>query len=294
MSEKDKYEGLTPEEKQETQEIEAEMEADNPTPDENPEEKQEEKSESEDKAEETEKEKPEEEAPEEEAPEEESEESEEEEETKEKVEDKTETESKRTPRTVPYKKYKEEKKTRQSLEKDLEDLKSQAEDKKSTSEDITNLTSKIAEETGIDQSVFDDFAKAIIGKTKIPDEVLEVLNKNKQENAWAEEDRLFNESFEKLEKDFPDEDLDRKKIKDLAFTEGHENDSLYEIYFRHIKPHRSPKKKSAESAKPGTTKGETKKSYKDMTDAEMAQLSDEEFDKASEARGKEGSRLIFE
>lgn len=192
----------------------------------------------------------------------------------------------RTIKTVPYGKYKDLKTKVKDLEKQVEGINASGKTDKKKDEDIdkvvSKLSSELAGELGVEpdklKGVFDKLSEAIISKTKLPDDVVKTLAKAKENEAWKEEEKLFDEQFEAFQEEYPDEKISKEKIKELAFNSEHAKKSLYEIYFRHIKPYKVPKKKSSESAKGGTSKEKGGKALKDMTEAEAVKLSDKDFD----------------
>lgn len=122
----------------------------------------------------------------------------------------------------------------------------------------------------------------------LPPEVMkavqDLVKQNEANTTLQHHEQLFKEELADLQKDFPDEPIDslKDKLHELAFSEGTNTKSLYEIYFRNIKPNYS-KSKSAEPSKGGTNRSGSVDFDKIKDDPEaINNLSDEEFDRFSE------------
>jgi len=208
----------------------------------------------------------------------------------------------RTPQTVSLHKHLRLKDKVKNLEAEIETIRASKQTIEQKDEDIEQLVGSTAEELssnlGLDKEmladVFGKFANGIISKTKMPNEVAEVIKKVKEQEAWQKEEELFNREFDSLKKEYPDEKLDKEQLHQMAFREDMSKKSLFEIYFRNVKPtikEPEPKKRSAESSKPGVSKMDKQVDYNNISTEEMLAMSDEEFDQYSKAIEGKRSRL---
>jgi len=212
----------------------------------------------------------------------------------------------RIPQTVPLPKYMKLKDEVADLKGKLEEINKSNQPKEQKDEEIEavigSISQELAEDLGLDKSklegAFGKLANSIMAKSKMPEAVAEVFKKAQEREAWAKEEDIFNQEVKALQTEFPDEKINKDTLHELAFNEKFSKKSLYEIYFRNIKPDQSEekKKKSAESAKGGTDKSKKIVDLtKDLSSDEILELSDEEFDELSKEKSKgQSSRTIYD
>lgn len=171
---------------------------------------------------------------------------------------------------------------------------------KPASAKLDDEIAKFAEEKGLDEELI----KGIVGLVRNTQQssmdpkvqsVITELVKEKEYNATlAQHENLFNDEIANLQKDYPDEPISsiKEKLHALAFSEGYNTKSLFEIYFRHYKPS-VEKKKTFEPSKGGVSRTQPVDPNKVMEDPNaINNLSDEEFDKMSEELGQKRTLKI--
>lgn len=209
--------------------------------------------------------------------------------------------TKRTPETVPLPKYMKMRDKVKELEVELGKIKDSPKTEEKKDEDIDKLVSsmsnELSEELGVDKTkfegIFGKFASTIMSKSKPPAELLDVIKKVQEQEAWKKEQELFDKEFEGLVKDFPNEKINKDDLKKMAFRSDMADKGLFEIYFRHLKKEEQPNKKSAETSKRGVSKMEKQVDYGNLSTEEIVNLSDDEFDELSKNLEKGHSRLTI-
>ena len=164
---------------------------------------------------------------------------------------------------------------------------------KPASAKLDSEITKFAEERGLDEDVIKGIVDLVrTTQTTIDPNVQNVISdlvKDREQNALiAKHEGLFDEEMSNLQKDYPDEPISslKEKLHELAFSEGYNKQSLFEIYFRHVKP-TTEKKKTFEPSKGGVSRTQSLDPNKILEDPNAVNdLSDEDFDKLSEQLGE--------
>lgn len=181
----------------------------------------------------------------------------------------------RTVRAVPVHKFNEQRHELQDTKKALAErdakiaelektLSSKDGGKPTTQEEVSDIrkTAKaIAEKHGLDEEFVSEFADAMVKLAKtdrnvLPKDIsdkLAVLDTLQKERAEQTEERMFNDDFDKVAKEFPALADKKDSIKEIAYTEGNERIPLraIAIQFLHDNPVPQPKGKTAEDGQPG-------------------------------------------
>lgn len=171
---------------------------------------------------------------------------------------------------------------------------------KPASAKLDDEIAKFAEEKGLDEELI----KGIVGLVrntqqssidpKVQSVISELVREKEYNETLAQHENLFNDEIANLQKDYPDEPISsiKDKLHELAFSEGYNTKSLFEIYFRHYKPS-VEKKKTFEPSKGGVSRTQPVDPNKVMEDPNaINNLSDEEFDKMSEELGQKRTLKI--
>lgn len=171
---------------------------------------------------------------------------------------------------------------------------------KPASAKLDDEIAKFAEEKGLDEELI----KGIVGLVrntqqssidpKVQSVISELVKEKEYNETLAQHENLFNDEIANLQKDYPDEPISsiKDKLHELAFSEGYNTKSLFEIYFRHYKPS-VEKKKTFEPSKGGVSRTQPVDPNKVMEDPNaINNLSDEEFDKMSEELGQKRTLKI--
>jgi len=171
---------------------------------------------------------------------------------------------------------------------------------KPASAKLDDEIAKFAEEKGLDEELI----KGIVGLVRntqqssidpnVQSVISELVKEKEYKETIAKHESLFEEELSNLQKDYPDESISsiKDKLKELAFSEGYNTKSLFEIYFRHYKPS-VEKKKTFEPSKGGVSRTQPIDHNKVMEDPNaINNLSDEEFDKMSEELGQKRTLKI--
>lgn len=204
-------------------------------------------------------------------------------------------------RAMPIAKYQKKKDKWQAdiAERDakiaeLEERATKAEANTPEAKKIVSETKALSEKYNVDEDLLSDLTGVItknIGRTdpKI-DALLAREEQAKQDNAFDDEVKTLLDDNSLSDDDREGIKSSKKEIKELAFTEENKNSSVYEIFFRKIKPTMTGKK-SAEVSK-GGTKGDLV-DYDKVTEDDIDKMSGKEFDKYSEYMEKKHSRPRF-
>jgi len=128
--------------------------------------------------------------------------------------------------------------------------------------------SELANKIGMDQEDLKSLIDFLKGEVKLPDEVLKKIQNQEEQpkpkedddkEFWKKQDDQFDSEFESALKE-PGADKDmakyKDKIKDLAFTDGYNTKSIWELWTRFIKPKYSSKKAPPENPDGVTPTGE--------------------------------------
>jgi hypothetical protein len=184
-------------------------------------------------------------------------------EEKEEPETEDEDEEKERPvRAIPIAKYQDEKKKWRDKEtgykSQIEDLQQKASQGKDTANDIDGIIEEFPEvnRSFLEKVVSVAEARAA-KKAQLSPDIEKKLAIFEQERLEKHQNKMFKTELAKLKEEYPDEEIDKDKLKEMAFLEGYENKSLYELHFRHLKPKQAPKKKTAEAGRGGANRGET-------------------------------------
>ena len=187
-----------------------------------------------------------------------------------------------------FKKYEEKWKTKEAeLESKILEL-SKGQAKGKDNQGIKEL----AEETGMDESVLEKIVNMAGSRNKLPEGLLEKIDKIGKQNEDERESLLFNKEFDSLVKDFPEAKEIKDKLKDVAYTEGYEKVSLRMLYLG-SEFKENPKKKTAEGSKGGSKRGGEVLDFDNLTPEQIKGLSDENFDKYSDYMEKKSKPTII-
>lgn len=195
---------------------------------------------------------------------------------------------------VPYYKFKKERERRIELEHQLEasnNSKTQSEESDTSSDDID----KLAETYSLDKQFVSDLAKVLTKNIKpnaLDDETKESLEIIKQQKIAAQEDLGFNNEFNALAKEYPEVATQKDSLHQLAYMDGFNKKSLFEIYFRHLKPKIDPRH-TMEPSKGINGEGNLNMDEIANNPEALMNMSDEDFAKYSEKMGKTGKRMLL-
>ncbi len=172
---------------------------------------------------------------------------------------------------------------------------------KPASAKLDDEIAKFAEERGLDEELVKGIIDLVRNSTqqstidpKVQSVISDLVKEKEYKDTLAQHESLFNEEVANFQKEYPDEPISsiKDKLHDLAFSEGFNTKSLYEIYFRHYKPS-VEKKKTFEPSKGGVSRTQPVDPNRVMEDPDaINNLSDEEFDKMSEELGRKHTLKI--
>lgn len=188
----------------------------------------------------------------------------------------------------------------QGLEKDLQTAKQQAGDK-----DISKKLESLAEKYNTEPDFVKDLYEMLKSDSGIPSDLQKKIDYIDQKAEQENQNQQFNDDFDKnvlslIEEEYPDAtqsqiDGIKQKVHEHAFSKKYQHTPLELIYgglkeFRDFFEDSKSKKTAEKGGK--RTKGTKVLDFENMTDAEAAKLSDEDFDKYSEYKEKQsGSHL---
>ena len=214
------------------------------------------------------------------------------------------TESRRSPQFVPLSKHQGIKK---SLESDLEkandkiaDLTSQLGglDGGDSDNEITPQIEKWAKDNNTTPEAVLELRKILLPENLIPEDAMKAIGTVLERAESEKQEQAFDTEFDALVKEDDSVEKHKKKLREMAFTEGYDTLSLYEIWNRHLKSTVVEQKKTFEP-KGNKAPKDKSKSGKDLATIDlddpkvMESLTDDEFDKATELQAKKsGGRLI--
>lgn len=201
-------------------------------------------------------------------------------------------------RMIPLAKYQTKKKKWDEEKEELVNKISELEQKVnqvSSSVESTPDTKldEIATKWHLDKELVKDLSQ-IVPKSSIPDDILEEINALREEKYLNEQKALIEANYQKelkeLENNHPDIDfslVDKDKLHELAFSPRFAHTDLETIY-RAYKDSlvRPVAKKTFEQS--GNIVQPEQQDYSHLTDENISKLSDEEFEKYMEAKGKGG------
>jgi hypothetical protein len=195
---------------------------------------------------------------------------------------------------VPYYKFKKERERRMDLERQLEEAKATT-----VSPDTANTTSadidKLAETYSLDKQFVSDLANVLTKSIKpnaLDDDTKASLEIIKQQKIAAQEDLGFNNEFNVLAKDYPEVATQKDALHQLAYLDGFNKKSLFEIYFRHLKPKVDPRH-TMEPSKGINGEGNLNMDEVANNPEALMNMSDEDFAKYSNQMGKTGKRMLL-
>ena len=207
-----------------------------------------------------------------------------------KEEEKGDTKEKidRTPRSIPYGKFKAERDKVKKLKGEVSTLETAAEElsqKQISQKDISKDLESLASEFGVEEKFLSQLVNLISSQNKIPQDVLNKVAKIDGLTDGRFQDEMFEKEFNKLVKDNPTVGGFKSKLKELAFSEEFAKAPLKRIFLAH--PEEFKTKKTAETSKRGTGEGGgvTFQDINDMPDEEKAKaikgMDDKTYDKFS-------------
>lgn len=166
----------------------------------------------------------------------------------------------RSIKTVPLAKYLETEKTVKKLEKDLSEALTKLQS--SSQDDFEKDVATLAERIGLEPDQIKELDAFFSKRHQLPPDVLETLKEGKQikeqEDFWKKQNERFDQEFaaevETLKSSDPAEaklmENQKAAIQELAFTEGFQTKSAWELWNRHVKPTLEPSRKTFE--RPGS------------------------------------------
>jgi len=155
---------------------------------------------------------------------------------------------------------------------------------------------EIAEKWKLDKDLLKDLSKAF-SKSSLPDDVLKEINELREEKKLREQKEQIEEAYEDelsdLQKNFKDIDFDNvdtKKLKELAFSERYAKTDL-ETIFKANKDDliKQQGKKTFEPSSHDSVPD--RKDVSKFTDADIPNMTEEEFDAYMEAKAGKGGLL---
>jgi hypothetical protein len=165
---------------------------------------------------------------------------------------------------------------------------------------LDDKIAKFAEEKGLDEEMIRGVVELVRNTQqptidpKVQSVISDLIKEKESKDVIAKHEGLFDEEVSNLQNEYPDEPISsiKDKLHDLAFSEGFNTKSLYEIYFRHYKPG-VEKKKTFEPSKGGVGRTQPVDPNRIMDDPNaINDLSDEEFDKISDELGQKRTLKI--
>ena len=213
-------------------------------------------------------------------------------EEKSKEEDTVESKAHRPVKAVPVAKYQNEKhKWREKESKLLEEIESLKTNTTKSEETKSTDLDELAEEYNLDPEFVKKLTDTISSKSKLSDDDKRKLEFLSEKYEREKADTEFTDVVTKFATDYPDEPIKEHldKIKELAYTEGHTDQSVFELWFRYIKPNLPQVKHTAEKSR------KTSETNKDIDfndpNLDIDSLSDEDFDKYTEVQASKEKRL---
>lgn len=213
----------------------------------------------------------------------------------------------RQPRPVKYKpihEYTEEKhqwksekeelsKSLEVKDKEISDLKQQLEMAKTPQEADDELRNW-CQENNVSYDAMKKFNSMVIRQT---DKKFSELNQKIQAyEAMTErqkEQESINKELDYYSSQYPEIKEHKDRILEMAFQKGWNDKSVFEIFFRGIKPNLSPDpKKTAEKSKGGAQRSVKVIDYDNITAEDIKKMSLKEFEKYSEHMAKQGGKFI--
>lgn len=159
---------------------------------------------------------------------------------------------------VPLEAHLEEKHKRQVAEDRAKELERQLSELPSKKDDnYEEEVTKLSEEIGLGVEEIKKLDTFFASRHKLPDAVVQELKESREEKAkrefWEKQDAKFDEQFDGYVKVEPEMLKHKDTIKELAFTEGYETISPWEIFTRFVKPNlEPPRTKGAEAPSGGS------------------------------------------
>jgi hypothetical protein len=153
-------------------------------------------------------------------------------------------------------------KIKENWEKEKEELLSKSKDLETQVQNLTKAfnegnqkkvddrINELAEKTGLEGADLKALIEVIKSEVKIPDDILKKIQEksndqptenaeDKEKKVWSEQDKQFDSEFESaLNDNGADKSMEKykDKIKELAFTDGYQSKSVWELWTRFIKP----------------------------------------------------------
>lgn len=200
----------------------------------------------------------------------------------------------RSVQTVPLAKYLDSEKARKEAEDKAKTLEDQLKAlPKESDKDYEKEVDDLAVELGMTSEAVKKLDSFFEKRHKLPQEVVSVIQQNKEaqetEAFWQKQNENFSVEFTseiaEIKKSNPEEvalmEANKEKIKDLAFTDGYNRKSIWELWERYVKPTIDPNRKTLET--PGNGSGGASNGTKDWAEVErtpgaITKLSDKEFE----------------
>ena len=210
-------------------------------------------------------------------------------------------------RSIPIPKYTDEKRKWREKEEELstsleaekaekEDLKRQLELSK-TPQEFQVRIGKFADKHGLDKEAMTELGVEILNEaTRGHKELEDRVNAQEQQTEDTRQDTSFEQEFKGYVESYPEMKEHTAKIKELALGDKWEDwagKSVFEIFYRGVKPNLTEPKKGAEPSKGGTQRGKKIIDFdKAPTEEEIKGMTDKEFEKYSNLMAKkQGSGL---
>jgi len=203
------------------------------------------------------------------------------------------------PAYIPIPKYTDEKKAWQKKEEELSTSLS-AKDSKiaeleaevqraKTPQDFKNRISKFASKYNLNVDAMTELGTEILSEVnKGQESISQRLNAYDEQAKSFQQNSMFEEEFKTYVKDYPEMKDHKTKVKELALGDKWEDwkgKSVFEVYFRGVKPNITEPRKSAEPSKGGTKRGGVK-DLDAMSPEEALKLPSKDFEKWSNRQAK--------
>jgi hypothetical protein len=228
--------------------------------------------------------------------------------------------SERSIRSIPFGRFEKEKSKREKAEADLQALKDAKDEEKKGGEkvDLKEAFKEIAESLNVEPDVVEKMYKAFTTipgdkKPELSQEIskkLDSIDKTKQQLEWQNEDRKFVKEFKRdilpeIKKLYPEisrTDIIKvmRKLHTIAFSEEYHLVPRLKSVFRAVPEEFAflEGKKGGEGGKSaGTIRKDKKDLNRELSEEEVEDLSDEEFDRYSNnmanSKGKSKLRIVY-
>lgn len=203
---------------------------------------------------------------------------------------------------IPIPKYKSEKQAWKTKEEELSnalkaerekiaDLERQVQLSK-TPKDFQNRMNKIAEKYGTDPEAMSELGIEILNEAMSSTKPLtEKLKAYEEQTESIKQDKAFEDEFNGYLPSYPEMKDHKEAVKKLALSpesvEQWKGKSVFEVYFRGVKPTLKPSPKGAEPSKGGTGRGKKViDTSKALSEEEISSMSSKDFEEYSNTMAK--------